>query len=424
MEQSLGIARRLGWGVGDQALSSLANFALSVAAARLVSAHEFGAFAVAFATYLVALNVTRHLSAQPLAVRYPEVNVETWQTAAAASTGLIVVLSVAMGGLFVMAGIVLGEALGAALIALGVTLPGLLLQDGWRFAFFARARGDMAFRNDLTWVAVLFGGLAILVAITKPGVFLIVLLWGIAGTAASLVGIVQAKVVPDIRRAREWWREHRDIGPRYLASELSTMGATQFTIYVVGIVAGLAAAGSLRAAQVLLGPVNIMSMAVHLVVIPTASRLFDRSAERFTQLCVATSTLLVTAIVAEVAVVLAFPDLIGPTLLGASWPGASIVFVPVALAMLAQSASKGPRLGLAATAAARTILKLTVAEAILSMLGGLIGVLVGGAYGAASGMALGYLVMVGPWWLQLRQRSAHAGRAARLRGAAAVRSAQ
>ena len=33
----------------------------------------------------------------------------------------------------------------------GLTLPGLLLQDSWRFAFFALGRGSQAFLNDLVW---------------------------------------------------------------------------------------------------------------------------------------------------------------------------------------------------------------------------------------------------------------------------------
>ena len=38
-----------------------------------------------------------------------------------------------------------------AFLALGVTLPLLMLQDSWRFAFFALGRGSQAFLNDSVW---------------------------------------------------------------------------------------------------------------------------------------------------------------------------------------------------------------------------------------------------------------------------------
>ena len=52
------IARRAGWGVADQALSSLTNFAVGVFVARQLGPTEFGAFSLAFATYLLALNAS------------------------------------------------------------------------------------------------------------------------------------------------------------------------------------------------------------------------------------------------------------------------------------------------------------------------------------------------------------------------------
>src|SRR5256885_8974282 len=54
---SIRLAGRAALGVSDQAFVSLVNFALGVTVARLVSPTDFGAFGVAFAVYLVALNI-------------------------------------------------------------------------------------------------------------------------------------------------------------------------------------------------------------------------------------------------------------------------------------------------------------------------------------------------------------------------------
>jgi hypothetical protein len=39
-------------------------------------------------------------------------------------------------------------------VALGFGLPGILLQDSYRFAYFAQGRGDKAFVNDLLWAVL------------------------------------------------------------------------------------------------------------------------------------------------------------------------------------------------------------------------------------------------------------------------------
>ena len=58
-----GIARRLGWGVGDQAVSSLSNFAMGVFVARSLGAAGFGAFALGYVTY--AWSSTRPVGCPP-----------------------------------------------------------------------------------------------------------------------------------------------------------------------------------------------------------------------------------------------------------------------------------------------------------------------------------------------------------------------
>jgi O-antigen/teichoic acid export membrane protein len=397
-------SRRLGWGVADQAISSLTNFALSVAVARLVPAADFGAFAVVFTTYLVALNVTRYLAAQPVSIRYGHVDLATWRTATAAALGLSVVLAAAMGVAMIVAGILLGGTLGMAYIAVGITLPGLLTQDCWRFAFFAQGRGDQSFRNDVTWAVILFAGLPVLAAIGQAGMVQIVILWGLAGTAATIVGVFQARTVPDVRQALAWWREHRDIGPAFLGSELAQVGSTQVTLYLVGALGGLAAAGSLRAAQVLLGPVNIATLGVYVSTIPLAARLDRQDPERFFRLCAALSGLLVVFTLAVVAAIGLFPEQIGSTLLGDSWAGASVVLLPVAISVTARMTWFGARLGLAAMEATDLILRWTIIGAVVSLVASIIGVLNGGVVGAAWGLALADIAAFVPWWWEMRAR--------------------
>jgi len=397
-----GLAKRIGWGLGDQAFSSLTNFALGVAVARLVSASDFGAYAIAFATYLVALNVTRQLAAQPLGIRYSHVEPPEWRRVTGAAVGLVLVLAVAMGVLCVLVGAAVGGALGDGLLAMGVTLPGLLAQDAWRLAFFAAGRGAAALANDVVWALILIPAIATLKLTGTATLFSIIVTWGLSASAAALVGGAQSRVWPAPRQAGRWLRQNRDIGFRYLASELTSMGATQIVLYVVGAIAGLAAAGSLRAAQLLMGPVNILSQGVYVASVPEAARLFRTSRRRFGQACVLVSIGITGGALATVAAILVAPDVIGPLFLGDSWGGAAIVFGPVAVMFLFRGAAIGGRIGLLSMGAAPRMLRLSVLDAVLSIVAGVIGTLAWGVVGAATGLAIVAAVMSVFWWSGLR----------------------
>ena len=112
---------------------------------------EFGAFSLAFAAYLIAVNMIRAFPMQPLAIRYSTVPVDAWRRGTAAALGTVFLVGIVAGVAFVLLGLIVRGAIGPAFVALGLTLPGLLLQDGWRSAFFAGGKGSKAFQNDLVW---------------------------------------------------------------------------------------------------------------------------------------------------------------------------------------------------------------------------------------------------------------------------------
>ena len=64
------VIRRLGWGVADQVVSSLTNFAVSIYVVHALGAVQFGAFSLAYVTYGFALNASRGLATDPLMVRF------------------------------------------------------------------------------------------------------------------------------------------------------------------------------------------------------------------------------------------------------------------------------------------------------------------------------------------------------------------
>ena len=264
------VALRAGWGVADQALSSIVNLAVGVLVARTVDPASFGAFGLVFSTYLIVLGVCRALVAEPLVVRFSAREDEEWRYATRAATGSALALGIVAGAGCALVGFASGGVFGRALLALGAVLPGLLLQDTWRYAFFAAGRGRQAFVNDLAAA----GALPALAALaeTTHAVGLFVLAWGAAGACGALVGALQARLAPAPIAGPSWIRSQRDLALPYLG-EFAALGAGEAALFGVAGLAGLAAAGALRAGQILVGPLRVLFLGVRLAAVPEGVRL-------------------------------------------------------------------------------------------------------------------------------------------------------
>ena len=94
-------------------------------------------------------------------------------------------VSLCTGALVLAAAGVLDGTARLAFLALGLTLPGLLLQDSWRFSFFALGHGGHAFLNDTIWTIVLLPALVILRKTGHANVFWFVIAWGATAAAAA-----------------------------------------------------------------------------------------------------------------------------------------------------------------------------------------------------------------------------------------------
>ena len=82
-----GVSRRFGWGLADQAVSSLTNFAVSLYVAHSLGLVQFGAFSLAYVTYSFILNASRGLATDPLLVRFSGAQQPAWRRAVGSCTG-------------------------------------------------------------------------------------------------------------------------------------------------------------------------------------------------------------------------------------------------------------------------------------------------------------------------------------------------
>jgi len=387
--------------MADQAVSSLANAGLSVVVARSVPAVEFGAFALAFTVYSLVVAVSQSLGAQVVVIRFSGVTGTPWRLAVSAATGTALAVGLLGATVVLPVAAWLPPPMRDVLLAMAVLLPALTLQDTWRTVFVARGTPRQAFVNDALWAllqACLLGGL---VAAGVATVVWFVAGWGIAAVVAAAWGVRQSRVLPS-SAVRPFLRDHRDVVGPILATTLASMGATQVAFLLIASTGGIEVVGALRAAQTLLGPLNIVGFALSSFTVPEVVRR-EMSRRALIRVSLVLSGVLVAVDLAWGCVLLLLPDSVGTFLLGATWPGARaalpglVVFTALLGAMVGASA--------VIRALARTSYVFWTGAALgllLLVLPGT-GAAVAGVQGAAWGFAAAALGVVPlSWWLLVR----------------------
>ncbi|WP_432192856.1 hypothetical protein [Streptomyces sp. bgisy027] len=393
-------AGRLSWGLADQAASSISNFAVGIYVARSLGVTAFGVFSLAWVTYGVVLNVSRGLATDPLVVRFSGVSDSAWRGAVARSSGTALGVGAAIGAGCLAAGLALGGQVGPAFACLGVMLPGLLLQDAWRYSFFAAGTGKKAFVNDLVWGVALVPAMVLAARVDSVAAF--VLAWGASATVAAGYGYVQSGILPRTARARAWLREQRDLGYRYLVENVSLSGASQLRAYGLGAIVGVGAVGAVRGAELLLGPFLAVLMGLSLVTVAEAARVLRRAPDRLGRFCLLLGGGQAVAALCWGGALLLMPDRLGELVLGDVWHSAAQLVVPVTLGVAGAGLGTGAAAGLRALAAARRSLRCQLFASACYVAGGLGGAALAGTVGSAWGVATATLAASAVWWLQLR----------------------
>ncbi|MFE1546236.1 hypothetical protein [Streptomyces sp. NPDC058718] len=394
------MAGRLSWGLADQAASSMTNFAVGIYVARSLGLGAFGVFGLAWVTYGVVLNVSRGLATDPLVVRFSGVPTASWRAAVARSSGAALGVGTAVGAACLLFGLALGGSVGPAFVCLGVVLPALLLQDAWRFAFFAAGAGRKAFANDLVWGVALVPAMVVAARVGSVAAF--VLAWGASAAVAAVYGWTQSGIRPRVTQARAWLREQRDLGYRYLAENVTLSGASQLRAYGLGAIAGVGAVGAVRGAELLLGPFLAVLMGLSLVTVAEAARVLKRAPHRLGSFCLLLGGGQAVAALVWGAALLLVPDRAGELVLGGVWPSAAELIVPATLGVVGAGLGTGAAAGLRALGAARRSLRAQLFASACYAVGGLGGAVAGGAVGSAWGVAAATLGSSTAWWLQLR----------------------
>jgi O-antigen/teichoic acid export membrane protein len=379
--------------VVGQAVASGSNLVMTALAARELSAVEFGAFGVVYALNIVLTGVARSLIGEPALVRVAgSSDVAPDVYASGTFFGVVSGLAVAA------AGALIGGSSGTALIAFGVVLPGMVLQDLGRHLAFALHRPDKAALLDVIWAVLQVGGIAALVILTDASPAAIVLVWGGTGTIVGLLAVVMSRCsIP--WPSLGWIQASWGFSWRYLLGFAATAGALQVTTLVLGSVVGVAAVGSVRGAQIVLGPLIPLYAGVSAVLVPEGAR-SQRDAAQFRHQLILMSGLMAVAGAVLTAGGLVLPDGIGREILGDSWASARDVLLPAGLASILSGATAGAVIGLRASRAVRTTLAVQLRLVPVQLLLPIAGAVWGGTGGFMWTTAAAAFVAACVWWQQ------------------------
>lgn len=395
---------RAAWGLGDQIFSSATNFGVNILIARSLGPASFGAFSIAFAAYILFLNLCRAVNTEPLAIRFSGVDEQTWRAGVRGSSATTLAMGVVGSlGCLVVALLTSGD-LQASFTAIGILLPGLLYVDMWRFAFFAAGKGHLAMATDVVWAVVMFPAVIYLLGIPEPSLFWTALAWAGSATLAGLVAAIAWGVAPSFSQIPAWLRDHRDLTPAFVGEMATVSGASQLVLVGVGLVSSLAVVGAYRAAHVLFGPLRVIYQGITLFGVPEAVRALQSSPRRLARDTRRGAMALAVIAVGYGAVLLLMPGSWGEFILGETWHSVRPLIVPFTVGLVAVGLSTPTYIGLRALEAARTAFGVRLVVATADVVATISGAAIAGAPGAAWGGQGSKLLGAGLWWRSYTMR--------------------
>jgi O-antigen/teichoic acid export membrane protein len=404
---------RVGVTTADQCLASASNFAVGVAVARISNITGLGAYALAYAAWLVLQSLHRSLVTEPMAI---EGDVRHPQASAKLGAGLAaeLCLGLAGGAVFSVGAFILlsfGEhEFGIILLALAPWLPLLLIQDYWRWVGFMQGRPAKALANDVVFNLVQVATFAVLFlggGIRSPVVAITA--WGLGAASGAVFGFWQFSVRPTGRGGLSLLRDRWHIS-RWLAAESVTdWGASQSYLVLAGGILGPAALGSLKAAQSLvIGPSQVLVQAGGSIGLPEASRAMDERGWRGLQrVARAVSAVGVLSVGLIGAVVVVFGRTFIRFTYGPEFSHFSSTAGLLAVAYIIGAVGLGPILTLKVTKQTRALFQVQVVALVVSTASVTALAVRWGVVGAAGAVVVtGAANLVG--WLKAYRRTARA----------------
>lgn len=267
------------WGLADQALASGVSFFTTIVAATTLDPAEFGVFALAlaaiyFVNTLQAGMITRPHNVVGAARSAERYGGYTAATAVAQLAFTLVAGSVGIIATFVAA--VASPIYAPFVAALTLAAIAWQLQEFPRRVLYTEGRGRDAFVNDL----VSYGGQGVILlalvltgALSATNVLLVIAATSAAGAAfgfAQIRSSLARSLDPDAGR------DNFALGKWLAAAEAAHWTSTHLYVVIVAALLGPVAAATIRATQILFGPLRVVFMFLYSVLPSSFARTHAR----------------------------------------------------------------------------------------------------------------------------------------------------
>ena len=264
----------IGFALFDQGMTSFANFAQLIIAARVMPIDEFGNYSIAWSFSMLVVFTGTALLVDPLpaitSIRRPSIR----RPLLAAAVRLSVVMGCALAALLATGGLTArawSPTWTGLLLCLAVTSPLQLLQSTSRRLCYLLRREGVAAASAAVYTVVLISGLVVLSATTLCSASGLILLSGAASLAASAVGVARGCVPLSKVRAPlwKWLMKQCWHSGRWLAGSVVIFSMSNFLVLsITAVILGPSASGILRAVQVLFMPIYQAASAMGSLLIP------------------------------------------------------------------------------------------------------------------------------------------------------------
>ena len=387
------------WGLSDQALISATNFATMVLLARALGPASFGSFVLVYTVLLFATELQGALVTQAhnvLGVGRAGSSYTGYTRSTAISQML---LAGSLGALAALAGLgahLVGWGTAPLLLLLAPVIVSWLSQEFVRRVLYTEGRMSAVLLNDVVsyggqatamaalWYFDRLDGRSALLALAAPSALAVPLgLWQLRG---SFQGVARRADLDDNWQFGKW----------LAGALLAYWCASQLYLYVTAALVSSAAAGFLKAALVLMGPLNVLLVFVDTAVPILLARSLAASGERGLRAQLKETLILTAPIVGTYCVVVAvFATPLLRRVYGERYAADhSALLTLLAVNYLLIYASRLVGSALRARRQTRPIFRGHLYAGVVAVAGGWLIVRVGGVEGAALGMVASAAVVL------------------------------
>lgn len=390
-----GVRRRLSTMAIDQAIAGGSNVLAAVLAARTLDTASFGLFGIVFLVYTMAQVGVRAVICEPLLVHPEEARTRSAEIVGTACVvGMFVALVILLSG---FAAFAWDDRLGQSLLVLAACMPFMVIQDLGRYLSFARRRPGSAVTLDSIWLVLMVSAVGFLAAIDSHRLLWFITAWAASGALAGLVLFWQNRLF-HIRIGLSWLRTAWVFSWRYFLASMAAQGAALGASFILGVISGARAVGSVVGATLLVRPFmtfQIASIAAGISEVAGDEQSRGNVLRHVRRTCGVTSA----AAVVNMAVLLTLPDVLGRAILGETWEATQPLLLPTTLQTVLLGIISGPRVGLYGLRAVRKSTALDIAGASMLLCMTVVGATVNGALGAVWAVSFGLTLVAAAWWL-------------------------